>query len=218
MRRRAAIHAALADPGRLAIVDQPTARRCVSHRSSGPSLEMPSNLMAHHLKVLADAGLVQRTRSEADRRRTYLRLNHQRPGIHDSVGKAQRAPRGVRLHAELRAQPDGRRDLEPPQPRPRNIGRHTSRRLGPPRCRRRHAPAQRTDPTPRPRHLDEVLADDDLLIAVCDNAHEELPPTLERLHWSIPDPVRSSASDPFDHAFDDLNTRIDRFTTSLQPA
>jgi ArsR family transcriptional regulator, arsenate/arsenite/antimonite-responsive transcriptional repressor / arsenate reductase (thioredoxin) len=35
---------------------------------------MPSNLLAHHLGVLEQAGLVSRHRSEGDRRRTYLRL------------------------------------------------------------------------------------------------------------------------------------------------
>jgi len=35
---------------------------------------MPSNLLAHHLRVLEAAGLLTRTRSEGDRRRSYLRL------------------------------------------------------------------------------------------------------------------------------------------------
>lgn len=35
---------------------------------------MRSNLLAHHLNVLTDAGLLVRSRSEADRRRTHLRL------------------------------------------------------------------------------------------------------------------------------------------------
>ncbi len=42
----------------------------------------------------------------------------------------------------------------------------------------------------RPRHISDVLRPTDLVIAVCDNAHEELPADLHRLHWSIPDPVR----------------------------
>ena len=37
-------------------------------------LAMPSNLLAHHLHVLEQAGIITRRRSEGDRRRTYLRL------------------------------------------------------------------------------------------------------------------------------------------------
>jgi DNA-binding MarR family transcriptional regulator len=37
-------------------------------------LGMRTNLAAHHVKVLTDAGLVVRGRSEGDRRRTYLPL------------------------------------------------------------------------------------------------------------------------------------------------
>src|SRR3546814_5969508 len=33
-----------------------------------------SNLLAHHLKVLEGAGLIVRTRSEGDRRRSYVRM------------------------------------------------------------------------------------------------------------------------------------------------
>lgn len=215
--RRAAIHAALADPGRLAIVDQllladasPTELRA--------SLEMPSNLMAHHLKVLADAGLVQRTRSEADRRRTYLRLNHS--ALEFMIPSARRSAHRVvfvctqnSARSQMAAAIWNRRSPVLAT----SAGTHPADSIHPAAVaatRRHNVPIQPR----RPRHLDEVLADDDLLIAVCDNAHEELPPTLERLHWSIPDPVRSSASDSFDHAFDDLSTRIDRFTTSLQPA
>ena len=43
---------------------------------------MPSNLLAHHLAVLEQAGLVSRRRSEGDRRRTYLRLV---PGAFDPL-------------------------------------------------------------------------------------------------------------------------------------
>src|SRR5262245_37253263 len=71
--RRAALHAALADPGRLAIVDT------LSWGEASPSelaarLGMTSNLLAHHLNVLAEVGLVTRHRSEGDRRRSYAAL------------------------------------------------------------------------------------------------------------------------------------------------
>ena len=33
-----------------------------------------SNLLAHHLKVLEEAGVIRRVRSEGDRRRSYVQL------------------------------------------------------------------------------------------------------------------------------------------------
>src|ERR1700712_1300811 len=71
---RARVHAALGDPARLAIVDALTLGDA-SPGEIGAALGLPTNLVAHHVKVLQDAGLVVRTRSEGDRRRTYLRLD-----------------------------------------------------------------------------------------------------------------------------------------------
>src|SRR3954447_16207599 len=71
--RRAALHAALADPGRLPVVDL-LSRGDASPSELADELSMPSNLLAHHVNVLVEKGLVERTRSEGDRRRTYLRL------------------------------------------------------------------------------------------------------------------------------------------------
>ena len=73
LERRAAVHAVLADPARLAITDT------LADGDAAPSelaamLAMPSNLLAHHLRVLEEAGMVTRHRSEGDRRRSYLRL------------------------------------------------------------------------------------------------------------------------------------------------
>jgi len=71
--RRAALHGALSDPGRLAVVDL-LSRGDASPSELAAELGMPSNLLAHHVNVLVDHGLVERNRSEGDRRRTYLRL------------------------------------------------------------------------------------------------------------------------------------------------
>ncbi|MDM2380483.1 helix-turn-helix domain-containing protein, partial [Mycobacteroides abscessus] len=71
---RVAVHAALADPTRLAIVE------ALSIGDASPTelqarLSIPSsNLLAHHLGVLQSAGVVHKRRSEGDRRRWYLRL------------------------------------------------------------------------------------------------------------------------------------------------
>jgi hypothetical protein len=54
-----------------------------------------------------------------------------------------------------------------------------------------------------------VLSDGDLVVVVCDNAHEELDPRLLRLHWSIPDPVRVDTDAAFeDAAFEDAYANI----------
>src|SRR5262252_8828353 len=70
---RAAVHAALADPARLQITDILLAGDA-SPSELAAMLAMPSNLLAHHLHVLEQAGVITRRRSEGDRRRTYLRL------------------------------------------------------------------------------------------------------------------------------------------------
>ena len=59
-----------------------------------------------------------------------------------------------------------------------------------------------------PEPLEDVLHDDDLIVAVCDNAHEELGHTLPRLHWSIPDPVPTNTNAAFERAYTDLNRRV----------
>ena len=72
-RRRVARHAALADAARLRIVDLLTLGD-FSPTELQAELGMPSNLLSHHLRTLEDAGLATRSRSEADRRRSYIRL------------------------------------------------------------------------------------------------------------------------------------------------
>ena len=70
---RVAKHAALADPARLRIVDLLTLGD-FSPTELQAELGMPSNLLSHHLRALEGAGLATRHRSEADKRRTYIRL------------------------------------------------------------------------------------------------------------------------------------------------
>ena len=54
---RARIHAALSDPARLAIVDTLTVSDAAPGEL-GTALDLPTNLVAHHLNVLQQAGLV----------------------------------------------------------------------------------------------------------------------------------------------------------------
>ncbi len=69
LERRARVHAALGDVHRLQVVDL-LATTDLSSSELGAALGIPSNLLAHHLRTLEDAGLLTRRRSEGDGRRT----------------------------------------------------------------------------------------------------------------------------------------------------
>lgn len=214
---RAAVFAALADPARLEIVDQ------LMHADAAPSelsaaMGIPSNLLAHHLGVLKKSGLVRQSRSEADGRRTYLRLDHSVLETLVPAGE-QRADRVVFVctqnsaRSQLAAAIWSRRSELPAT----SAGTHPAPRVHPGAV----AAARRHDLQLRPhtpRHLGEVLAEGDLVIAVCDNAHEELPSGLTRLHWSVPDPVRSERIEAFDGAVSELTDRINHLAPILKSA
>jgi len=68
-----------------------------------------------------------------------------------------------------------------------------------------------------PRHVEDVVQPDDVIITVCDSAHEELGAAPGRLHWSVADPARSGTDDAFDHAVDDLAARIARTAAVIRP-
>lgn len=214
LERRAAVHAALGEPGRLAIVDSLLAGDA-SPSELQALLSMPSNLMAHHVGVLERAGVIQRSRSEGDRRRVYLSVVPAALGaLAPTVGRD--AARVVFVctknsaRSQLAAALWRRRSRVPaasagtsPAPRVHRGAVAVARRHGLP-----------LRPTV-PRHLADVLRADDLVIVVCDNAHEELSAELTRLHWSVADPARSDTEDAFDRALDDLRHRIARFAPAV---
>ena len=96
-------------------------------------------------------------------------------------------------------------------------------------AQRHHVPLT---PVP-PRHVDEVLqpagdghdAAADLVITVCDAAHEELATRANAtdaaqggLDWSIPDPARTGEDAAFDRVVSDLTDRISRIAPAVRPA
>ena len=90
---RAARHAALGDPARLAIVDELS----VSDRAPVELrrlLDMESNLLAHHLDVLERVGLIERSRSSGDGRRRYV---HLLPGALEGLAPGRPIPTGAAL-------------------------------------------------------------------------------------------------------------------------
>ncbi|SCG51457.1 arsenate reductase/protein-tyrosine-phosphatase family protein [Micromonospora inositola] len=207
---RARIHAALGDPARLAIVDALT----LGDASPGEiahDLGMPTNLVAHHVKVLTEAGLVVRGRSEGDRRRTYLRLRPEAlatltpPPLTD-VGRVVFVCTRNSARSQLAAALWVSRAGTPAA----SAGTKPASRVHPRAVAVAHRHGLNLDPTGT-AHINQVAHDGDLVIAVCDNAHEELTgPVRPRLHWSVPDPVRVDTDAAFEAAFTDLAARVDR--------
>lgn len=214
---RARIHAALGDPARLAIVDTLLAGDAAPGELASV-LELPTNLLAHHLKVLQEAGLVARSRSEGDRRRTYVRLVTKRLELATAPSPAA-ASRVVFVctrnsaRSQLAASVWSRRSRIPalsagtrPAERPHSRAARVARRHG-------------LDPDAwRTSHVNDVVEADDLVIAVCDIAHENLPPgARSRLHWSIPDPALVDTDAAFEAAYTEIADRIDRLAPVLSP-
>ena len=215
MQVRARIHAALGDPARLAIVDALTLGDA-SPGEIGHDLGMPTNLVAHHVKVLQEAGLIVRTRSEGDRRRTYLRL---RPEVLASLTPPplENADRVVFVctHNSARSQLAAALWRDRIGGAVTSAGTQPATRVHPRAVKVAHRHGLALDAT-RTAHVSDVVHDGDLVIAVCDNAHEDLTtPVRPRLHWSVPDPVRVDTDDAFEVAYTDLAGRIDRLAPAV---
>jgi protein-tyrosine-phosphatase/DNA-binding HxlR family transcriptional regulator len=214
--RRVTVHAALADPARLLITDSLLAGDA-SPSELAAMLGMPSNLIAHHLHVLEQAGIINRCRSEGDRRRTYLRLI---PGSLDSLTAApERSARRVLFvctansaRSQLAAALWRRASIVPAA----SAGTEPAERIDPgavDAARRHHLPMRRI----RPRHISEVRQAGDLVITVCDVAREELG-RHSVVHWSVPDPVPAGDPGSFDAAVTELARRVGRLAPRLRAA
>ncbi len=208
---RAARHGALSDPVRLAIVDQlwtsdrsPTELRQL--------LDIESNLLAHHLDALERVGLIQRSRSSGDGRRRYVHLHTDpltelvprrgdRP--HDPLFVCTRNSARSQLAAALWNSATG--DAA------ESAGTHPAESVAPgavAAAARAGVPLQSTTP----RAIDDVSPSPSLVITVCDQAHEEIEPPLDWLHWSVPDPVAVGSDEAFDATVAELRARIGGLT------
>jgi protein-tyrosine-phosphatase/DNA-binding HxlR family transcriptional regulator len=215
VRSRAQLHAALGEPARLAIVDR-LVLGDASPTEIGRELGLPSNLLAHHVKLLEQAGVIERSRSEGDHRRTYLRL---RPESLTALVPAdlRSAPRVVFVctHNSARSQLAAALWTQQSPVPAASAGTHPAARVHP----RAVAVARSRGLSLARAHtsrVDEVLHDGDLVVAVCDNAHEELGAQAgDRLHWSVPDPARVDTDDAFERAFGDIADRIGRLAPAV---
>jgi ArsR family transcriptional regulator, arsenate/arsenite/antimonite-responsive transcriptional repressor / arsenate reductase (thioredoxin) len=204
---RAARHAALGDPIRLAIVDEliGSDRSPIElRRLSG----VESNLLAHHLDVLEQVGLITRKPSSGDGRRRYVhllrgalpelvpesRLNRQ-PALFVCTHNSARSQLAAALWVVLTGEPADSAGTHPAarvHPGAIGAGRRAGLDLG----------------DAIPRSLEQVTFTGRLVVTVCDRAHEELAPDLSWLHWSIPDPVATPSKAAFDRAVAELRERI----------
>ena len=220
---RARAYAALGDPSRLAIVDL-LANADLASGELGARLDLPTNLIAHHLKVLAEAGLVLRRRSEGDGRRSYVTRTSACNDLIGTdllgtgllgVGHLAR-PRKV---AFVCSQNSARSQLAESYWRTVSDipvvsgGTHPARRVHPRAVAvgRRHGLDLATA---RPRLATDVLSGDELIIAVCDRAYEDL--ASQPLHWSVPDPALVANAEAFEGAYDDITGRITRLAASFE--
>lgn len=204
--QRAAVHAALGEPVRLAVVED----LAVSDRSPkelAARFSVPSNLLAHHLDVLEAVGLIERFVSAGDRRRRYVRLVRAPLA---RLGVATALPAGQVLfvcsHNSARSQLAAALWTARTGGVATSAGTHPAARVHPEAV----AAASRAGldlSVAEPR----ILAADgyhDLVVTVCDQAHEELDPEPGWWHWSLPDPVEDGRPAAFDAVITELDDRI----------
>lgn len=214
---RARVFAALGDPMRLRIVEQ-LALSDALPSDLAHDLGVASNLLAHHLNVLVQAGLVRRLRSEGDRRRTYVQL----------VGDAVPALAGAPVDAPGRVlfvctANTARSQLATALWRSlsdvpaASAGTHPAAAVDPGAIAAAQRHGLRLARRTRPRDLADVHQPGDLVVTVCDRAHEELADPAA-LHWSVPDPVPAGTEHAFEAAVRDLDHRVHGLAQRLSAA
>lgn len=215
--QRAAIHAALGDEHRLQIAEA-LATTDLTVGGIRALTNMPSNLLAHHLDVLEEAGVVERRTSEGDRRRRYVVLTPLAGAFVEATSPvAGGTPLFVctansarsQFAAALWNQRTGSASL--------SAGTEPSETV--------NASAVRIASDfgldlsgAVPHGYRDVAKAPAIVISVCDRAGESpIPFAAPHLHWSVPDPVARGTDDSFRSAFHDIATRIDRLLEVADP-
>jgi protein-tyrosine-phosphatase/DNA-binding HxlR family transcriptional regulator len=209
--QRATVHRALGDEHRLGIIDRLWLDD-LTPAELERDLGLRSNLLAFHLGVLEDAGLVRRHRSQGDGRRRYVTLTadalpHAAPAARDAADvasvlfvcthNAARSQLAAALWRSRTGRPAASAGTRPaPRVHPDAVAVAAAHGL------------DLTDAVPR--HVREVGTGHDLVVSVCDRAHEtgRIGAAPHR-HWSIPDPIGHGRSQ-VERAFVRLADRIDR--------
>jgi ArsR family transcriptional regulator, arsenate/arsenite/antimonite-responsive transcriptional repressor / arsenate reductase (thioredoxin) len=204
--RRAGMHAALGEVVRLGIVED-LAASDRSPKELSARFGLATNLLAHHLDVLNDAGLIERFISAGDKRRRYVRL------VRAPLAELEIAtvrPVGSVLfvcsHNSARSQLAAALWRDRTGLRADSAGTHPAKSVH----RGAVAAAARAglDIGDAATRLLEDTSGADAVVTVCDRAHEELDPGPTWWHWSIPDPVESATNAAFDAVVADIDARI----------
>jgi protein-tyrosine-phosphatase len=211
LKARARRYAALGDVTRLGIVERLTDGD-LSVQELGALMGLPGNLLAHHLSVLEDSGLVARHVSEGDHRRRYVSLQ---PFDEPWVGHGLTVTSVVFVcnHNSARSQYAEARWLEVTGTHAISAGLSPASAVNPKASRM--ARQRGLDLTGAiPKGYEAITGTPDLLVSVCDKAREaQLPQARAYLHWSIPDPVAVGSVAAFRSAFEEIDRRVEGLAT-----
>ena len=214
---RASLHAALGDPVRLAVVDALSLGDLGVEDLRGIT-GVEGNLLAHHLRVLEDAGLVVRRPSEGDLRRRYVTLRPERLGglVASPLLEAGRVL-FVCLHNSVRSQYAAALWGERTGRRAFSAGTQPAEAVHPQAV---EAAAQLGIDLSRavPKGYDQIVPRPDLVVSVCDRARESGARfDAARLHWSVPDPVSQGDPSAFLRSFREITARMERLIQAIRP-
>lgn len=211
---RAGRHAALGDPRRLLIADA-LSLGDLTVADLAHLTGLPGNLLAHHLDVLAETGLIERRVSEGDRRRRYVRLRWDRLPL-KAIGP-DLAPRSVAFvctHNSARSQFAAALWEHETGILTTSAGSHPAARVHP-KAVKVAAEFGIDIADAEPGGYDR-LESSDLVVSVCDRAHESgMPDAKIQAHWSVPDPVMTGTIDSFRAAFSEISDRVEHLRTQM---
>lgn len=211
---RAGLHAALADPHRLAIVDE-LALGDLTPQDLGMRLGIAGNLLAHHLRRLEGAGLIARRASDADGRRRFVTLRREAlsgllgtpavpegPVLFVCTHNSARSPFAAAMWQQVSGQAAGSAGSDPaervnPQAVRVGLGYGVDLSAG------------------HPQGLRTVAFTPAVVVTVCDRAREgEIPFEAPRIHWSLPDPAADGRPEAFQEVFQEITRRVTTLAAS----
>ncbi len=215
---RVRMHRALADSHRIAIVDA-LALGDRTPQELCKLTDIPSNLLAHHLRVLERAEIVERRISGGDKRRRYVILRRDRlveavPDVTVAKGSVlfvctHNSARSQFAAALWRSRTGGSSESAGTDPAPRvdPLAIATAAHVG-------------VDLSAAvPKGYEAIESRPALIVSVCDRARESgMPFDVASLHWSVRDPVADGRSAAFDEAFAEISSRVDQLATALTEA